>query len=127
MHDYESQAELFKVLMHPVRLAILDLLRASSECVCHMEAILGHRQAYISQHLMVLRQAGLVEDQRDGWNIYYRVAKPEIFTVLDSVRELMGEKPTFQGPIRRPGVCPCPKCNAGVVTAVEAIEDSAKA
>ena len=125
MEDYESQAELFKVLMHPVRLAILDLLRASSECVCHMEAILDHRQAYISQHLMVLRQAGLVEDQRDGWNIYYRVAKPDIFAVLDSARELMGENPTFQGSIRRPGDCPCPKCNAGAITPVETGEGSA--
>ena len=36
------------------------------------------RQAYISQHLMVLRDAGLVIDRRDGWNIYYQVNKPEI-------------------------------------------------
>jgi DNA-binding transcriptional ArsR family regulator len=125
MKNYESQAELFKVLMHPVRLAILDLLWASSECVCHMEAILGHRQAYISQHLMVLRQAGLVEDQREGWNIYYRVTKPEIFAVLDSAHKLLGEDPTFQGPIRRPGVCPCPKCNAGAITPVETGEGTA--
>jgi DNA-binding transcriptional ArsR family regulator len=111
MKKFQSQAGLFKVLMHPARLAILDILRESAECVCHMEAMLGYRQAYISQQLMVLRQAGLVEDQRDGWNIYYRVIKPEIYQVIDSARELLGEPHTSHSPQRQPGVCPCPKCN----------------
>ena len=47
-----------------------------------MEAHLGYRQAYISQQLMVLREAGLIQDRRDGWNVFYRVAEPRIFAVL---------------------------------------------
>ncbi|MEW6406696.1 MAG: permease [Chloroflexota bacterium] len=46
------------ILMHPARLGILDLLREGEACVCHMEAVFGYRQAYISQQLMVLRDAG---------------------------------------------------------------------
>ena len=75
---YKSQSDLFKILAHPVRLSILEILREGEQCVCHMEAMLDLRQAYISQHLMVLREAGVLADRRDGWNIYYRVIKPEV-------------------------------------------------
>jgi len=50
-----------------------------------MEATLGLRQAHTSQHLMLLRDAGLVTDQRDGWNICYHVCQPEIFQVIDAL------------------------------------------
>ena len=55
-----------------------------------MEATLGLRQAYISQQLMILKQAGLVEARRDGLNLYYRVIKPEVFTVLDALETATG-------------------------------------
>lgn len=111
MDLYDSQAKLFKSLMHPARLAILDVLRAGEACVCHMEAALGYRQAYISQQLMVLRDAGLVEDRRDGWNIYYRTVKPEIFDVMDSARLIVGHRARKRIPAVVPA-CPCPHCAA---------------
>ena len=92
MKYYEQQAKLFKVLMHPTRLAILDILRSGEECVCHMEAVLGLRQAYISQQLMVLRDAELVQDRRDGWNIFYRVVNPQIYAVIDDARAVHGHE-----------------------------------
>ena len=113
MKEYQLEAGLFKTLMHPVRLAILDILRDGEQCVCHMEAMLGLRQAYISQHLMVLREAGLVADRRDGWNMYYCVIKPEIFAVLDATNAITGK--TSRHIIHAHGAteCPCPKCNVG--------------
>ena len=72
---YEAQAQLLKVLTHPARLAILDILRDGEHCVCHMEAHLGFRQAYISQQLMVLKEAGLIQDRRDGWNVFYHISR----------------------------------------------------
>ena len=59
MKNYQSQTQYFKALMHPTRMAILDTLREGEQCVWHMEAAFGLRQAHISQHLMVLRDAGL--------------------------------------------------------------------
>jgi DNA-binding transcriptional ArsR family regulator len=120
METYQTQAQLFKVLMHPTRLAILDELRGGEQCVCHIEARFGLRQAYISQHLMVLRDAGLVIDRRDGWNIYYQVNKPEIYQVIDAVKNLTystKSKQTrgSQSKVRsseKQHPCPCPKCNA---------------
>ncbi len=110
---YERQVKLYKALMHPTRLAILDMLREGEECVCHMEAVLGLRQAYISQQLMVLREAGLVEDRRDGWNIFYRVVKPQIYAVIEAMDELAGQKIARSTERHRqaPRSCPCPKCN----------------
>ena len=111
MNVYDSQASLFKALMHPARLAILDVMRAGEACVCHMEAALGYRQAYISQQLMVLRDAGLVKDRRDGWNIYYRAVKPQIFDLMDSARLILGQRGKKHIPAVVPA-CSCPHCTA---------------
>ena len=115
MGALEDVAALFRVLMHPVRLAILEILRADEECVCHMEATLGLRQAYISQHLIVLRDAGLVGVRRDGWNIYYRVTRPEIYAVIDAASLMLTqgdqERIGTSAIAPRPGTCNCPKCS----------------
>ena len=107
MEIYEQETKLYKSLMHPARLAILDLLREGEACVCHMEATFKFRQAYISQQLMVLRDAGLVEDRRDGLNIYYRVIRPEIFGVLDAMRRVTGVQPALRA---EANACTCPNC-----------------
>jgi DNA-binding transcriptional ArsR family regulator len=107
---YDLQVQIFKVLTHPVRLAILEILRDGEHCVCHLEAYLGFRQAYISQQLSVLREAGLIQDRRDGWNIFYRVADERIYDVLNAVRRITGQgEPEIQRPKT---VCTCPKCSA---------------
>ena len=106
----KSQSELFKILAHPVRLSILEILRDGEQCVCHMEAMLKRRQAYISQHLSVLREVGVVADRQEGWNVYYRVIKPEIFAVLDAMVALTGDRVKI--PHRHANTeCPCPKCS----------------
>jgi ArsR family transcriptional regulator len=114
MTNYELHSKLFRALMHPTRLAILDVLREGEQCVCHMEAMLGLRQAHISQHLMVLRDAGLVADRRDGWNIFYRVSKMDVYRVIDAMDALSSTTPgARQGktPLVAKKACPCPKCN----------------
>jgi DNA-binding transcriptional ArsR family regulator len=108
---YQENNKLFKALNHPIRLAIVDILRTGEACVCHMEAALGQRQAYISQQLSVLRQAGLIEDHRDGWNVYYRISNPGIFELIDLSRRLVfgDASPSFD---LEPKDCPCPKCSS---------------
>jgi ArsR family transcriptional regulator len=107
---FEVQAKIFKVLSHPARLAILAILRDGEECVCHIEAYLGLRQAYISQQLAVLRESGLVQDRRDGWNVFYRVTDPRIFVALDMVQTIMGLETVR---IHQEGFrCSCARCLA---------------
>ena len=114
METIEASAALFKVLAHPTRVAILQLLRDGEACVCHLEAILGVRQAYLSQQLAVLREAGLITGRREGWNVYYDITYPEIFTVLDAVVPLLpamaSEEVTLVS-LSSPH-CACPKCQA---------------
>ena len=114
MGDFESSAKLFKTLMHPGRLEILDTLRNGEACVCHLEAALGYRQAYISQQLSVLREAGLVQDRRDGWNIFYRVSQPQVYAVIDAAQSASGgSRSTSRRKIEssaRLQNCTCPHC-----------------
>jgi DNA-binding transcriptional ArsR family regulator len=111
MDELTLLARDFKALGHPARLAILDALQDGEQCVCHLENELGMRQAYISQQLAVLKEAGVIQDRREGWNIFYFVPRPEVFAVLDAARAMQGghEK---SAPRRksRAARCPCPKC-----------------
>lgn len=116
MKNYQIQTQMYKALMHPTRLAILDILRDNEQCVCHMEAVFGLRQAHISQHLMVLRDAGLVSDRREGWNVFYRVRKPEIYEVIDAMNSFCGDNTgstVSAKPEASAKACLCPKCSAG--------------
>lgn len=113
--SFEPQAQLLKVLAHPARLAILEILREGEHCVCHMEAHLGYRQAYISQQLMVLREAGMIQDRRDGWNIFYRVVNPQVFDVLNSVQKMTGTGK--QAAMHPEAVCTCPTCSVKISAA----------
>ena len=112
MDAYASHAEFFKALSHPTRIAILDILRDGEQCVCHLEATLGLRQAYISQQLMILKQAGLVDSRRDGLNLYYRIVKPDVFRLLDMLPSITGATPRTPNHKHGKNECPCPKCNA---------------
>jgi len=105
----EIQTQFFKVLAHPARIAIINILRDGEHCVCHMEAYLGLRQAFISQQLAVLREAGIIVDRRDGWNIFYRVISPQIYDLLDAANKLTGVDKVEE--IHTAINCNCPHCN----------------
>jgi len=107
---FKASANLFKTLAHPARLAILSILRDGEQCVCHIEAMLKLRQAYISQHLKVLKDAEIVSDRRDGWNMYYRVSRPEVFEIMDAMFALTGQ-PEAIPHTHAKAECPCPKCH----------------
>ncbi len=107
-HDMEFLEAFFKAFSHTARLAILEELRKGEQCVCHLEAALGTRQAYVSQQLAVLRDAGLISDRRDGWNVYYRVIDNRVFSLLDLAYTMTGKSPIIRSTIDG---CPCPGCN----------------
>ena len=103
IHNYQAKAEIFQILSHPVRLQILDELRKEACCVCHLQVVTHRPQAYISQQLRVLRDAGLVIDEKDGQNVYYRLINETINTLLGEVL----------GRVETPAIlteCTCPKC-----------------
>jgi DNA-binding transcriptional ArsR family regulator len=104
---------LFHMLGQPARLRILMAIGKGEACVCHLEAVLGYRQAYISQHLMALRQMKLVRTRRDGRNIYYRLTDLEILHLLQEAGDLIGlerEEIRFSEAGAKVSNCPCPHC-----------------
>jgi len=107
-------SEVFNALAHPSRLEIVDLLRDGEACVCHIQAMLNQRQSYISQHLNVLRSAGLVSSRKEGLRVYYRVSDDRLFEVIDEMKTLLQSTGSWQPEeaevrdARQP--CTCPQC-----------------
>ena len=106
MNTYEDTASKLKIMGHPIRLQILDMLRCGEICVCHIERALDKRQAYISQQLMTLRDAGLVDSRKDGLQVYYRLIDDQVTNVLDLLlgSQVIDSLDVLDG-------CNCPHCS----------------
>jgi DNA-binding transcriptional ArsR family regulator len=102
-------ASLLQTIGHPARLKILLAIGDNEACVCHLEATFGWRQAYLSQHLMALRQVGLVTDRRESRFIFYRLANPRLLGVLREIAEIQ----SISLPKLSPSLaCDCPNCTS---------------
>jgi len=109
--DYDEISARLRLLAHPERLRILDAVRRDSECVCHLEALLGKPQPYVSQQLRLLRDAGIIVDEKQGQNVFYRLSDDDVRGWLDAVLgPAVGEHPDM-ALHKRMIACPCPKCN----------------
>ena len=111
-HDgYKQLGDYFKLFSHPVRLKILQILRKEPACVCHINAILDLRQAYVSQQLAVLREGGVIEDQKDGWNVFYHVTNPHIYALIDAAWNIIDPDGVLEKEdLSIPDDCDCPRC-----------------
>lgn len=83
------KAELFRVLGHPMRVRILEVLRDGERTVGDLQAALGLDSSGTSQHLAALRRQGLVEGRREGTSVYYRAKDPRVFQLLESARQIL--------------------------------------
>ena len=90
---YEMQAELCKTLSNPKRLEILDILKDRGEIsVNHLSELLEIPKANTSQHLAVLRQAGVVNTRKDGINVYYSLRSQKITEACLLTRDILVER-----------------------------------
>ena len=86
---HEVKATLFRVLGHPARVRILELLRDDGErSVGALQVALGLGEGSTSQHLAALRRIGVVESRRERTTIYYRVDNPRVFDLLAAGRDM---------------------------------------
>lgn len=109
----EPISNLFQNLASPARVSILLAIGHGESCVCHLEAILGWRQAYISQHLMSLRKAEILKDRKVGRFVYYSLQQPSILSLVQSAATLSGVKPWDVEKLTTPDPgpnCECPIC-----------------
>jgi DNA-binding transcriptional ArsR family regulator len=86
---HEVKANLFRVLGHPARVRILELLRGGERSVGALQAELGLDSGGTSQHLAALRRIGLVESRREGTSVFYRVDDEHVFELLEAARTII--------------------------------------
>ena len=86
---FEGQASILKALGQPTRLQILELLKDGEHCVCEIFPAISQEQANVSKHLLVLKQAGILESRKEGLRIIYWIKDPEILGLLAGVSRLL--------------------------------------
>jgi DNA-binding transcriptional ArsR family regulator len=86
---YQLKAEFFKTLGHPARIRVLELLSEREHAVAEMLPEVGIEAAHLSQQLAVLRRANLVRTRKEGSNVYYSLASPELAELLRVARSIL--------------------------------------
>jgi len=86
---YVRKGQFFRVLGHPVRVRILELLRDGERTVGDLQAALDLDSGGTSQHLGALRKLGLLKSRKEGTSVYYRVHDPRTFQLLEIARQII--------------------------------------
>ena len=83
-----DEVTVFKALADPTRLKILECVKNGEKCICEIIPSTQKSQPNVSQHLKILRIAGLIEERKEKTNILIKVSNQTIFAIIDSVKKL---------------------------------------
>ena len=87
---YQARAKIVKALAHPARLFIVDeLAREGERCVCELTEMIGADTSTVSRHLSVLKSAGLIEDDKRGAMVFYRLRTRCITNFFDCIESVL--------------------------------------
>ncbi|MHB1645942.1 MAG: ArsR family transcriptional regulator [Candidatus Acididesulfobacter diazotrophicus] len=92
VRNFEEEAELLKTLGHPVRLKIIEVLITNQSCVKNIWGSLGLPQATVSQHLVALKNKGIVSAKRDGVMMCYKLNDDTIEKIFNVLKEYKTKK-----------------------------------
>jgi DNA-binding transcriptional ArsR family regulator len=87
--EYKAQARIIKALAHPTRLFIVDELSRGERCVCELTDLIGVEMPTVSRHLSQLKSAGILEDEKRGSQVFYRLRVPcvlNFFKCIEAVQ-----------------------------------------
>lgn len=90
------RALVIKALAHPSRLAIAEALQSGEQCVCDLRDLVGADLSTVSKHLAVMRTAGLLEMEKRGLNVFYRLQCPCLVSFFECVDSLVPTAPVKQ-------------------------------
>jgi len=93
----DARAKILKAMAHPSRLFIIEELEKGERCVCELTEMIGADVSTISKHLSVLKQAGILIDDKRGNQVFYRLRVPcvlNFFGCVESVLELQAQDQT---------------------------------
>ena len=92
---FEARARIIKALAHPTRLFIVDVLSQEKKCVCELTELIGADISTVSKHLSILKNAGLVYNEKQCCKVFYRLRTPcvlNFFSCIESVMRSLAEE-----------------------------------
>ena len=88
---FEARADIAKALAHPTRLFIVDMLSKGERCVCELREAVGADISTVSKHLSVLKKAGILEDDKRGLQVYYRLRCTCVLSFFSCIEGVLRE------------------------------------
>ena len=89
---FEERARVIKAMAHPSRLFIIEELAKRERCVRDLTEMIGYDVSTVSKHLSILREAGIVEDEKRGLQVYYSLKMPCILNFFGCVENVLKAK-----------------------------------
>jgi ArsR family transcriptional regulator len=86
---YLQRAKVMKALAHPTRLFIVDQVAEGEKCVCELTEMIGADMSTVSKHLSVLKEAGIVSDEKRGLQVFYRLRVPCVLNIFGCVEGVL--------------------------------------
>jgi len=93
---YEAKAHVLKALGHPTRLWIVESLAVGERCVCELVSELDADFSTVSKHLSVLKQVGLLEANKRGKQVFYRLKVPCVLNFMQCVEAVLQNRAQTQ-------------------------------
>jgi len=89
---FEAQAAVIKAMAHPTRLFIVDRLSQSEKCVNELTGMIGADASTVSKHLSILKNAGIVRDEKRGTQVFYTLEMPCVLSFFSCVQSVIKSK-----------------------------------
>ena len=86
---YEAKARIIKAIAHPTRLFVVNELSTGEKCVCELTEMIGADVSTVSKHLSVLKNAGIIEDDKRGSSVYYTLKVPCVLNFFNCVESVI--------------------------------------
>ncbi|MCT4509644.1 MAG: metalloregulator ArsR/SmtB family transcription factor [Tepidibacter sp.] len=91
MNLENMQVKILKAMAHPIRLKIIKKLGDQKLCVCELKKDVEFTQSNLSQHLKILKDAGILESEKKGIWMHYRVKNKEILDLINIVENMISD------------------------------------
>ena len=85
----DLRARIIKSMAHPTRLFVVDELSRGERCVCELTEMVGADMSTVSKHLAILKNAGIIRDEKRGSQVYYTLRCPCVLTFFECVESVI--------------------------------------
>lgn len=93
---FEAKATVIKAMAHPTRILIIDALSQSEHCVCELTAMIGADTSTVSKHLTILKNAGIVMDEKRNQMVFYTLSMPCVLGFLSCIEVALQDRAKAQ-------------------------------